>query len=225
MKKLLLFIISCCFSFSLLGQAQFRDVPGTIVSDDGFPLNKVRLSVLGTPVSTTTNKKGKFILKKVISEDTIIVHISKDTYVKFHLGDSDSLKFILSGNMLSLYHEDVLSANMPVITGKIRSNETGSVSLITANMLHRRSATTLADALRGLVPGITVSNSGILIRGGNNSINLSSAAMITLDGMETTFDHVNGLSIYDIDRVEIIKDGAGYGVRGSNGVVSVFTKK
>ena len=225
MNRLLLFIFSCCFTLSLFGQAQYRDVPGTIVSDNGYPLNSVSISVLDAPVNTKSNKKGKFILKRVTSADSIVIHITKDTYAKFCLGESDSLKLILSGNMLSLYQKDMQTAEMPILTGRVRNNETGPLSVITSKMLERRSGSTLGDAINGLVPGVRVTNGGIIIRGGNNSINLSSAAMIMLDGMETSFDHINGLSIHEIDRIEVNKDGSGFGVRGSNGVISVFMKK
>lgn len=91
---------------------------------------------------------------------------------------------------------------------------------------HYSSYGTVMDALRGKVPGLSVGQNGSMIRG-PKSIMLSNEPLYLVDGMATTFDGVQSLSVNDVDRVEILKgpSAAIYGSRGGNGVIAVYTKK
>lgn len=89
----------------------------------------------------------------------------------------------------------------------------------------------LAAYLQGRVAGLKVVNTDtgveIFIRGENNSFMGSQAALIIVDGTECLgFDQANGMvNVNDVERVDVIKDGEGYGSRGANGVVIITTKK
>lgn len=221
MKNFLL-ILACAIYATSWGQD--KNVSGTVVSETGFPIKNVKLTVVDLPVSAKTDKNGKFTLRKVRPEDTIVVHVAKKAYIRFPLGENDSLKLVLSDKTVAIHNASNTIVNTPVLTGTLHNNETRSVTLITAKMLERTNSVTIADALRGMVPGVTVSASSITMRG-NKSLNLSQESLVIVDGMETTFEHANGISIHDIHSIEILKDGFGYGVKGANGVVIIKTKK
>ena len=222
MKKILLLITASCFFLPSWGQD--RDVSGTIVSETGFPIKNIRLTVVDLPISAKTNKNGNFVLKKIRSEDTIVVHISKLNYIKFPLGENDSLKLVLTDKMIAIHNEGLSPIIAPIQTGTLYNNKVTSSSVITSKMLERRNAQTIADALKGMVPGVTVTEGAVFMRG-NKSLNLSQNSLIIVDGIETSFSFANDMSVHDVDYIEINKDGFGYGVKGANGVLIIKTKR
>jgi hypothetical protein len=80
-------------------------------------------------------------------------------------------------------------------------------------------------ALQGRVPGMRVTPTRITLRG-NGSLSYSEP-LILIDGV--LFENnaaLNGLSAATIEKIEIVKHVVTlYGSRGSNGVISIFTKR
>ena len=227
MKKIFLLIFAGFLFLHSWGQT--RDVSGIVVSENGFPIKNIKLSVVDIPVSAKTNKSGRFLLKKVQSEDTIVVHIGKKSYVKIHLADFDSLKIVLSDKMVSIHDGENAPIMAPIQEAVSNMHETRSVSVITSKMIERRSLLSIADAIKNMAPGVNVVNGGsgelIVTMRGIKSFTLPQNALIILDGMETTFDQANAISVHEVDNIEINKDGIGYGVKGANGVVIINLKK
>lgn len=91
----------------------------------------------------------------------------------------------------------------------------------------------LNDALTGLLPGVYVSKqntapgydvSNILIRG-RSSYNDAQPPLILVDGIERDFADMDAS---EIESISVLKDAASlawYGIRGSNGVILVTTKR
>jgi hypothetical protein len=214
------------FLLSVWGQDM--NVTGIVVLNNGNPVKNVKLSVADFPISTKTNKNGKFTLKKVRPEDTIIVQVNKN-YAKFRIGENDTLKLVLSDNLLSVNPGDKDPVQAPFLQGTLYNSETRTVSVITSKMIERTNALTLVDAIKGRVPGVHIqtTESGeyyATMRGGK-SLNMSEHALVIVDGVETTLDFASNLSIHDVESIEISKDGFGYGVKGANGVIIIKTKK
>ena len=69
-----------------------------------------------------------------------------------------------------------------------------------------------------------MSGNVVYVRGGTNSLNLSSEALYVVDG--TVSGTIAWLNPCDIVSVDVLKDGATaiYGARGANGVVVFETK-
>ena len=63
---------------------------GLLFQKADIQIKNVKLFVLNSTVSAKTNKNGKFILKKVQSNDSIVIQINNDSYASFLLGDNDS---------------------------------------------------------------------------------------------------------------------------------------
>ena len=229
MKKFLLLIVAGSLFLPSWGQS--RNVKGIIVSENGFPMKNVKLSVADVNYSTKTNKNGMFVLKKVNSEDTIVVHIDKNTYVKFNLGSYDSLKIVLSDNMVSIHNRENIPLITPVYTGSINKFETRPVSVITAKMIEQRKPSDLVELIKTLVPGVKAFNTGfpsgdvsVSIRG-NNTFASGGGPLVFIDGVESTFSDANRIPVELIDYIEIVKDGVGYGVKGANGAIVIKTKR
>lgn len=86
--------------------------------------------------------------------------------------------------------------------------------------------TNVMDALKGRVPGLTSGQNGAMIRG-PSSFYGSNEPLYLVDGMETDYRGIQSVNVNDIEYVDILKgpSAAIYGIRGSNGVIAVYTKK
>ena len=222
MKKIFLLIITYLISTSSWGQD--KNVSGIIVSEKGIPVKNIKLSIVNLPISTKTNKNGEFILKKVRSEDSIVIHVNKKAYARFRLGDNDSLKLVLSNKTIALNNQgNAPIGELPIVSGTIL-NENSSPSIITSKMIERTNPLTIADAIKGQLAGVDVHDGYITMRG-EKTLNMSNNSLIIVDGMEATFDYANAISVYDVECIEANKSGFGYGTKGACGVLIITTKK
>ena len=103
--------------------------------------------------------------------------------------------------------------------------------------LMNSSSDNFISALQGKVPGLTVTwywdNSGVKhyvvrIRGGSSSMNGNLDPLVLLDGVpfggDDVGDQLRMISPSSIDRVEIITHASpAFGVRGTNGVIAIYT--
>lgn len=94
----------------------------------------------------------------------------------------------------------------------------------------QRNVSNMADVLEGRFPGVQVQRRGrtisVVIRG-QGSINSSNEALIIVDGVDTPPHVLMEMSPRDVQRIEVLKDGAAaiYGVRGANGVLLITTRR
>ena len=87
----------------------------------------------------------------------------------------------------------------------------------------RRGYRNIYELIQGRVPGVEVVGTGFRIRG-VNSINLSTDALILVDGVE--MPDISFLNPDDVADVSVLKDASAaiYGSRGGNGVILITTK-
>ena len=132
-----------------------------------------------------------------------------------------------------------------------RTQLTGSVTTVKADVFENSTASTLDGALSGQVAGLNVTassgqpgaESSIRIRGGN-SINASNEPLYVVDGfiyfkdastsgtglgaIESSLNPLATINPNDIESIEVLKDVSAtaiYGSRGANGVILITTKK
>ena len=86
------------------------------------------------------------------------------------------------------------------------------------------SYSSIAEYLRGRVPGVEVNERGGICIRCNNSIIGPTDALIVVDGV--ICEDINSVNPNMIQSVEVLKDGSSsiYGMRGANGVVLITTK-
>lgn len=93
-----------------------------------------------------------------------------------------------------------------------------------------QTAITMEELLLGRLPGVEVrrvrGGLSVLIRG-ISSFTTSNEALIIIDGVQSSGTMLASVNPEDVERVEVIKDGAAalYGVRGANGVLIVTTRR
>ena len=89
---------------------------------------------------------------------------------------------------------------------------------------------TILDVIQGKVAGVQVTGSGfsakVQIRGAANFAG-AVEPLFLLDGMPMDLQGIMGISVQDVDRVDVLKGASAaiYGSRASGGVISILTKR
>jgi len=202
-------------------------VQGTVVSGSGGSLPGVNIIEKGTSNGTTTDSNGKYTLAVSDPGAVLIFSFIGFTSQEVALNGRSVLDITLS--------EDVLSLDEIVVVGystQEKKDITGSVSVVNTEALKSIPTGSASQALQGLASGVTVISSGA--PGGRNDIFIrgvtsfgNTQPLIILDGVQVP-NGLNDINVNDIESMQVLKDAGAaaiYGVRGSNGVIVVTTKK
>lgn len=212
--------------------------PESLVAQDreGVPFNGLIKDVSGSPIRgarifitpnlvARSDKKGRFGLTDVAPTDTLHIRYRKTRY-DIPVDGRKSISIRL-GDQLET-HEDEELVNWGY--GYVKKRESLEVSSgISGEELIRTGYTSLAQALQGRIPGLTVINSGrvgeqpsLNIRG-INSLYADQTPLFVVDGVVT--NSIDYISVYDVEHVEVLKDASIYGARGANGAILITLKK
>ena len=150
---------------------------------------------------------------------------------------TDSLPSLATADLDTIPDEKHSDLDEVVVVGygaQRKVDLTGSVSSLDMNSMADRPITNATNALAGMAPGLTVTNSGgntpgyesqtIRIRG-QGTLN-DAAPLVVIDGVAGVA--LSDINPQDIESISILKDAASsaiYGSRGANGVILVTTKK
>lgn len=245
-QKLLSFI----FVFTLLVGSTFaqnRQVSGRVTSSvDGAPVSGASVSIVGTGTATQTDGTGSF---KINVEEGATLNVSYVGFIaqRVPVGTQTSIQVILESEENAL--EEV------VVTAMGLSKEKRALSYATQEVkgdkLTQGGNSNLATAIQGKVSGVEVTPSSgmpgasakITIRG-SRSFTGDNTPLYVVDGLPiaSTADVSTGNSVSgsdyssrgvdidpnDIESINILKGQAAsalYGMRASNGVVIITTKK
>ncbi len=217
-----------------------RTVSGTVKSETNEPLPGVSVVIKGTTRGTTTDAEGAFRLSipdEGAAATTLVFSFVGFLNQEIAVGN----RSIIDVQLLP----DQKLLNEVVVVGygvQRKSDLTGAVGTVKAEMLQERPAASLNQGLAGRITGVNVSvNSGrpggranIRIRG-NTSVSVANNPLYVIDGVilnatgltngSTPIDYINP---NDIASIEVLKDASAtaiYGARGANGVILVTTKR
>ncbi|WP_083421748.1 SusC/RagA family TonB-linked outer membrane protein [Arsenicibacter rosenii] len=196
-----------------------------IASDDQQPIAGAAILLKGnTTNGTTTGADGTFTINASPGATLIVSYIGYVTQ-EFPIGNQTNLSIVLTPSVTSL--------SEVVITGyssERKKDITGSVSIVDMKALKSIPAGSAVQALQGQAAGVNVISSGapgspsnIFIRGISSFGNAQ--PLVLVDGVQA---ELNDVSADDIESMQVLKDAGAasiYGVRGSNGVIIVTTKK
>ena len=227
LKKLILEIPAfvCCILFSSQIYAQQKTVTGTITNaKDNTPIVLATVGVKGTKIAAVTGNNGEFSITVPAGKNTLL--ISSVGY------DEDEISISGISTVKVSLKERQNSLNEIVVTGytaQKKKDITGAVAVVNVASLKQVPAGTGEEALQGRASGVTVISSGqpgaasdIRIRGitafGNNQ------PLILIDGVQGSLTNIN---VADVESLQVLKDASAsiYGVRGSNGVIVITTKR
>jgi TonB-dependent starch-binding outer membrane protein SusC len=232
---LLCLALLCCAGLQRV-MAQNIQVSGTVKQrSTGDALSGATVSIEKNAVSTTTDEKGNFSIS-VPKGSTLLITYTGMLPVRYPVNRAGAIEILME--------EQVKTQDEVVVIGygsKRRRDLPTSVSSVSAKDIKALPVADAAQALQGKVSGVTIvqnsgapggtGGTGIRIRG-ISSITRTNNPLIVVDGYplpDQQADNVlNSFGTGDIETIDVLKDAAAasiYGVRASNGVVIITTKR
>ena len=232
------FLLSCfMLLMSVVAFAQ-NQVTGHVADATGEPIIGANVTVKGTTVGTITDIDGNFTLEVGSTDGTLVVSFIGYKSAEAAIKGKSPINVILQ--------EDTETLDEVVVVGygtQNRKSLTGAISDVKSESLTRSVSTTTAGALSGKIAGIsTRAKDARPGKGISLEIRNMGAPLYVIDGipyggntgndwlvnLEVSGNDVfNSLNIEDIESITVLKDASAaiYGLRASNGVVLVTTKK
>ena len=214
-------------------------IKGRITDDHDEPLPGANVLVKGTSIGTSADVDGNYSLtfqRSPGKQDVLIYSFIGTESKEYNVSTSTRLNVQLKTSSLDAV----------VVNGfytQTKETFTGSATTISGDQLVAVSSTNLMQSLASLTPGmVLVENNvagsnpnavpSILIRGANTLITNESEEgvnnpLIVLDGVEITIQELYDLDMFDIERIDVLKDASAtilYGEKGANGVIVVERK-
>lgn len=225
MMLLLLFLAGT----SAAAQAQ-QTVTGIVTDAAGEPVIGATVAQKGTSNNgTITDLDGHFSLKVPANSTLVISYIGYKTQ-EVALKNQTSVKVTMQ--------EDAEILDEVVVVGygtQKKATLSGSVTQVRGEeVLKGKATTSVAAALQGEIPGLTITRSSsrpgnestsITLRGGI-SVN-SVDPMIVIDGVDSYQWELSQINPADIENISVLKDAAAaiYGTRAAGGVILITTKR
>lgn len=220
-----LWMILCLSFLASFAFSQSRTVSGRVTDPSNQPIVGATVSVKGTNLATQTDANGNFSISVPEGRNALTL-----TSVGYEPRDMD-----ISGQNNVTVSLQVLasSLNEVVVTGysaQRRKDITGSVAVVNVKDLKAVPAGSPEQMLQGRAAGLNIITSGqpgsgsnIRIRGITSFGNTD--PLVIIDGVQGSLANINA---NDIESIQVLKDAGAaaiYGVRGSNGVIVVTTKR
>ncbi|MCW3092754.1 MAG: TonB-dependent receptor [Ferruginibacter sp.] len=225
------FLLVLLFIFSVAGYGQTRKVTGTVHdAENNNPVAGASVVVAGKKGGVIADNEGNFSINAANGEKLIISNVGYKT-IEVTAESAGPLTIKLQGVNREM--------NEVVVVGygtQRRKDVTGSVASVPKSRLSSIPVTNLFQAIEGSVAGVgVVQNSAVPGRTatvqvrGLNSITANSSPLLVVDGIPLSQDaSINDINSNDVSSIEILKDASAvaiYGVRGSNGVILITTKR
>lgn len=210
--------------------AQNLNISGTVLDTDTEPLIGVTIQVQGTSLGTVTDYEGNFALTNIPSNSTLeITYIGMISQV-INVDGKTSFSIVLEPDIELL--EEIVVVGYGTTK---RKNFTGSVSTVNTSEggVSLTAPTSAVDMLRGLAPGLNMSQTGVA--GGLNSITIrgqrsihgGSDPLLVVNGVIFK-GNMNDIDPATVETMSVLKDAtslAAYGSQAANGVIMITTKK
>ncbi|HMG69158.1 MAG TPA: TonB-dependent receptor plug domain-containing protein, partial [Chitinophagaceae bacterium] len=221
-KQSSFFILFLFLSSAVIAQTR---VNGKVTGPDSKPVLGATVAVKGTNVAVTTSNDGSYSIEMPRNSQTLIF-----SYIGFEVSEVN----VRGNNNIDVTMKlQSTSLNEVVVIGygsQRKKDITGSVAVVNVANLKTVPGGTVESLLQGQAAGVTVINSGV--PGGGSNVRIRgitsvgpSDPLVIVDG---TPGNLHDLNVNDIESIQVLKDAGAasiYGVRGSNGVVVVTTKR
>ncbi len=211
--------------YKLTGLIQQAKITGKVIDEDGNPMPGVNIQIEGTTIGTLTDANGNYSIDK--PRDNVVLVFSFIGFITQKVPSAG--RSVIDVNLAS----EVTALEEVVVTGysaQRRKDIAGSVAVVQVDNLKTVASRSVQQALQGMASGVDITQSGvpgaapkIYIRGVTSFGNTD--PLVIVDGIEQS---LNNISSVDIESIQVLKDAGAasiYGVRGSNGVILVTTKK
>lgn len=199
---------------------------GFVVNAKGKGIKNIAVFVSGQEKIIRTDRKGIFMIVGEHLPDTVTIILSSKKLYQIPVAGMNFLKIKTSEDSFFVSEGKDEIVNIGYGTQRKSDLTSGSFTVTGAELL----ATGESDIIRaiaGKVPGLNLNYKDdgtvtLQIRGGTSLDNQNEPLYIVDGSIVDDFKYVN---LYDIEKVDILKDGSIYGTRGANGAIVVVTKK
>jgi TonB-linked SusC/RagA family outer membrane protein len=205
--------------------AQNVNVSGNVKDAGGTAMPFVTITIKGTNKGVQTEMNGNYTISAPTNGTLVFSYLG---YLSQEIAINNQSKIDVTLN------SDTQNLEQVVVVGygtQKRKDVTGSVSSIKGEEIAKMPAVNPMASLQGKVPGLTVANSGgagsqpvVRLRGIASTNNAN--PLYVVDGMiQENIDFLNPADIESIDVSRDASSAAIYGLRGSNGVIAITTKR
>ena len=209
-------------------QQPLKTITGTVTDASGQPLPGVTILIKGTTQGTISDNDGEYSIS-ALSESSVLIF----SFVGLRTQEIKvEAQTIINVTMV----EDIIGLDEVVAIGYgtvKKSDLTGSVEKINADIFRDQSMTQLTEMLTGTVAGLNT-NQGARAAGGSSleirgptSLKASTSPLIVLDGV-IFHGSIQDINPNDIASIDILKDASSaavFGSRAASGVIILTTTK
>ncbi|MFT4155838.1 SusC/RagA family TonB-linked outer membrane protein [Parafilimonas sp.] len=222
-------LLLACAAKTMLAQAPLL-VKGAVISKDSTkPLAGVTVTVEGNAKwGVVTSDDGSFIIKNVPASGSLVFSFVGYKTQTVAVNGQTTINVALDPEGSALDEVVVIGY------GTARKKDlTGAIASVNVTKLENENRTSVQDALRANVPGLTVGvvstakPGGSLQVRGTNTLSAGTSPLIVLDGV-IYYGALADINPADIASVDVLKDASAaavYGAKSASGVIMVNTKK
>lgn len=211
-------------SYKEQAQAKVQEhniIKGVVRDVDGEPLPGVTVMILGSNYGVATDVNGAFELPVPKNQITLVFSFVGMKRQEVKIDGIKSLNVVMQPEATIL--NEVVATGYQTIS---RERSAGSAVILNVQKLDKIKAPDLKTKLEGMTPGLSTYGGELKIRG-TSSFAVSSTPLLVVDGQPVNHS-LESINPDDIESLTILKDAAAtslYGVRASNGVIVVTTKR
>lgn len=226
MRKLLILTFVCLISFNWL-YGQSKNITGTVKdSQNLMTIPGVSVSISGQTAGVQTDEAGRFSLEASPTDSLVFTFIGYNAHAVV-VGNQTDLNIFLEDQNTAL--EEVVVVGYGT---QKKVDLTGSIGSVKADEIAKQPAMSAMQSIQGKVAGLNITASEapgstpqVVIRGLGTALGGRDPLYI-VDGFP--MDNINSINPADIESIDVLKDASSasiYGIRASNGVIMVTTKK
>jgi TonB-linked SusC/RagA family outer membrane protein len=221
-NPIIIFLLFFLVPFATFGQG----ISGRILDIHHNPLSGVQVGLKGRSGAATSDNNGRFSLPAV----------AMDTLCFKKAGYASQFIVIHNGGFfnVTLRPENEELAEVKVVSNGYQSlplqKATGSFEQVDQTLLNRSTGSNVLDRLEGVSSILfdkRIGQENTLVIRGRSTLFGNDAPLVVLDNFPYSGD-INNINPNDVESITILKDAAAaaiWGVRASNGVIVITTKK
>jgi iron complex outermembrane receptor protein len=207
-----------------------NQISGTVTTEKKQPLEYVSVTLVNFGINTSTDEEGKYRFSNV-PEGNYLLNFKLTGYESKTLQINVSKKnndfdVILTETLIQTPVIDVTGTTNPTDV----TNSVYSITSISGNEFAKQKSQNLAESIQN-IPGVNNISTGTnigkpVIRGLSSNSVLIIHDGVKLESQQWGDEHGPELSLFDLDRIEILRGPASllYGSDGIGGVVNVISK-
>lgn len=196
-------------------------VKGQVTEKNGTPLPGVAIMIKASNAGMASDVDGNFQLPVAEKNTALVFSFVGMKTREIVTNGNEPLHVVMESETTEL--GEVVATGFQTIS---RERSTGSAVILNKEKLDIVQAPNLTEKVEGLVPGLLNYGGNMSIRG-TSSFAVSSTPLLVVDGQVMNVS-LSAINPEDIESLTVLKDAAAtslYGVRASNGVIVITTRK